>query len=93
MHQVQLDDQLYKEAERQARQAGFSTVDEYVADLLGHNHHVEADSLDDLFTGEVIADLDRISAQIKAGGKTYTLDEVDDHFDKKRKEWLQNHAG
>jgi hypothetical protein len=29
MHQVQLPDQLYQEAQRRAIEAGFTTVDEY----------------------------------------------------------------
>lgn len=88
MQQVQLDDRLYKEAQRRAAEARFSSVDEYVADvvnddLIGANGE-ETPNLDHLFTPEVIADLDRISAEIKAGGKTYSSDEVREHFAKKR---------
>jgi hypothetical protein len=97
MHQVQLNDQLYKEAQRRATEAGFSTVDEYVADVVSHDlvedNGDETPDLDHLFTPEVIAQLDQISAEIKAGGKTYTMEEVREHFEKKRKKWLQNHAG
>lgn len=87
MHQVQLNDELYKEAERRATEAGFSTVDEYIADVVSHDLHEETENLDHLFTPEVIAHPDQISAEIKAGGKTYTMDEVQEHFEKKRKEW------
>jgi hypothetical protein len=93
MHQVQLNDKLYKEAERRARDAGFGSVDEFVADRLESEFSEEQENFDHLFTPEVIADLDRISAQVKAGGKTYTMQEVDEHFEKKRQEWLRNHAG
>ena len=37
MHQVQLADQLDKEAQRRASEAGFATVDEYVADVVSHD--------------------------------------------------------
>jgi len=53
----------------------------------------EQENFDHLFTPEVIADLDKISDTIKAGGKTYTMDEVDQHLEQKRQEWLRNHVG
>jgi hypothetical protein len=93
MHQVQLNDKLYKEAERRAREAGFGSVDEFVAERLEIDFSEQQENFDHLFTPEVIADLDKISAQVKAGGKTYTLQEVDEHFEKKRQQWLGNHAG
>jgi hypothetical protein len=93
MHQVQLNDKLYKEAQRRAREAGFGSVDEFVADRLESDFSDEQENFDHLFTPEVIADLDKISEAIKAGGKTYTIEEVDAHLEKKRQEWLRNHAG
>jgi hypothetical protein len=97
MQQIQLSDQLYQDAKRRASEAGYSNVDQYIADVLVHdltnNDGNETPNLDHLFTPEVIADLDQISAEIKAGGKIYSLDEVQEHFEKKRKEWLQSHAG
>jgi hypothetical protein len=92
MHQIQLDDQLYKEAQRRATEAGFATVDEYVAEMLSRDPVAENEDFDHLFTPEVIADLDNISAAIKSGGKTYTLDEVREHFEGKRKQWLEARA-
>jgi hypothetical protein len=97
MHKVQLNDKLYKEAKRRATEAGFSSVDDYIADVLSHDlvpdNGNNSPSLDHLFTPEVIADLDHISAQIKAGGRTYSIEEVREHFEKKREEWLRKHAG
>jgi hypothetical protein len=93
MHQVRLNDKLYKEAERRARKAGFGSVDEFVADRLESDFSDAQENFDHLFTPEVIADLDKISQEIKAGGKTYTMEEVDEHFEKKRQEWLRKHAG
>ncbi|MDR3692748.1 MAG: hypothetical protein P4L46_25430 [Fimbriimonas sp.] len=88
MHQVQIADQLYQEAEKRARVAGFATVDEYVADALAADLHEEG--FDHLFTPERIAHFDRISAEVKAGGKTYTPDEVREHFRKKWEGWPEN---
>ncbi len=93
MHQVRLDEKLYREAERRAREAGFGSVDEFVADRLESDFSYDQENFDHLFTPEVIADLDKISDEIKAGGKTYTMQEVDEHLEKKRQEWLRNHAG
>jgi len=92
MQQIQLDDHLYKEAQRRAAAAGFSSVDDFVADVVGQTFQDDAEDQDHLFTPERIAELDRISAEVKAGGKTYTMEEVEAHFDEKRKKWLENHA-
>jgi hypothetical protein len=93
MHKVQLTDQLYKEAQRRALEAGYATVDEYIANMVSNDMHDETENLDHLFTPEVIAHLDKISADIRAGGKTYTMEEVDEYLAEKRHEWLRNHAG
>ena len=34
MHQIQLNDQLYEEAQRRATATGFSSVDDFVANIL-----------------------------------------------------------
>lgn len=93
MQQIQLTDQLYKEAERRAREAGFASVEEFVAERLLNDFSDEEDNFDDRFTPEVLAHLDKISDEIKAGGKTYTMEEVNEHLEMKRQEWLRNHAG
>ena len=91
MHQVQLPEPIYKEAQRRAADAGYSNVDEYVTEVLSQELAAESD-LDHFFTSERIAQLDQISGEIKAGAKTYTMDEVRQHFQKRREEWQQNHA-
>jgi hypothetical protein len=91
MQQVQLNDTLYKEAERRAAEAGFPTVDEYVADVLTQEIVDDTDNFDHLFTPQVISELEQISATAKAGGKTYTSEEVREHFRKKSDEWRANH--
>jgi hypothetical protein len=92
MPQIQLDDQVFQAAQRRAADGGYSSVNEYIADVVVHDISDKADNYDHLFTPERLAELDRISTAIKSGGKTYTIDEVREHFDSKRKEWLANHV-
>jgi hypothetical protein len=87
MHQIQLADQLYQEAQRRAINAGFTTVDEYVADVIAQDLELSHENSDHVFTPEVIGELDRISSAAKAGGKTYSPDEVKEHFCKRSEAW------
>lgn len=91
MHQVQLPERLYKEAERRAAEAGFANVDEYVAQVVGQDLAGEAEDFDSLFTPERLAQLDQVSAEIKSGAKTYTMDEVGEHFERRGDAWRQQH--
>jgi hypothetical protein len=91
MHHVQLNDKLFKEAERRAREAGFGTVDEFVADQLESDFSDEQENYDDRFTPEVVAQLDRISDDMKVG-KTVSTEELDKHLSDVREAWLKNHA-
>jgi hypothetical protein len=84
MHQVHLSDQLYQEAQRCAAEAGFSSVDEYIADVLSSGFDEAVDDLDRFFTPERLAQIDQAAAQIKAG-KSFTSQQVREHFDAKRK--------
>ncbi|HZK81705.1 MAG TPA: hypothetical protein VFC46_11570 [Humisphaera sp.] len=94
--QVQLTENLYREAQRRAIEGGFASVDEYVADVVSQDlvddDGSEPQNFDHLFTPERLAELDRISNEIKAGGQTYTVAEVREHFKQKRKQWLANQA-
>jgi hypothetical protein len=92
MPQLHLSDQIFSVAQRRAAEEGYSSVDGFVSDVLAQTLAPESDNHDDLFTPERIAELERISAEIKGGGKTYTMAEVDEHFQNKRKAWLANHA-
>jgi hypothetical protein len=84
MHQVQLSDQLYQEAQRRAAEAGFGSVDDYIADVLTHDFDDQAEDLDRFFTPERLAQVDRAAAQIKAG-ELFTSKQVREHFEQKRK--------
>lgn len=87
MHHVQLDSQLYQEAQRRAAEAGFDSVDEYVADVLRHDLE-DGENLDHLFTPERLAHIDRAAAQIDAG-LGIPAEQVRAHLAKRRDEWLR----
>ncbi|HEY3332898.1 MAG TPA: hypothetical protein VGK19_22890 [Capsulimonadaceae bacterium] len=59
--------------------------------LLAQLGTTTSDAIIDLFTPEVVADLRSIAADIEAGGRSYSMDEVDDNFVEKRESWLANH--
>jgi hypothetical protein len=91
-HNIKLSDQLYNEAQRRAREAGFTTVDEFVASQLEFDFSDEAENFDDQFTPEFLTHLDQISEDMKAG-KSVSTEEVDKHLADVRKAWLKNRAG
>jgi hypothetical protein len=92
MAQIQLADDLYLEAQRRASDEGFKTVDEFVARLVSQTIHDQSENFDYVFTPERIAELDQISAEVRAGAKTYTWDEVEEQIAKKRSQWLKDRA-
>jgi hypothetical protein len=89
MQQIQLSNDIYEHAKRRADEAGFKTVDEYVATVLIDEAVEDTPNLEHLFTPELIADLDRISAEVKAGGITYTWEDVQKNLADHRAEWIQ----
>jgi hypothetical protein len=93
MHQVQLSDQLYQEAARRAREAGFQSVEDYFADLVHKDaSEYDPDDLDARFTPKVLKALDAAMAEGRAT-KFYTPEEVDAHLDKQREAWLKAQKG
>ena len=91
MQQVQLTEELYQEARRRACEAGFTTVDEYVAEVVSHDLHDEPENLDHLFTPERLAHIDEAEAQIQAGNYL-TSEQLDKELAKQRAEWLRKDA-
>ena len=94
MHQVQLElsDQLYKQAERRAVEAGFKSVEEYAAGVLADDLAADIGNFDHLFTLERLALIDKAEAQINAG-RCMTAKEADVELARRRTEWLQsNHT-
>ncbi len=82
MHQIQIDDQLYQEANRRAAEAGVASVDEYVVDRLRHDFE-EVENIDHFFTNQRLAHIDRAAAQIDAG-QGISSEQVQEHFRRKR---------
>ena len=96
MPQVQIDDQVFKAAQRRAADGGYSSVEAYITDVVVHDltdDRDETPNLDHLFTPQVVTELEQISAKAKAGGKTYTSAEVGEHFRKRSNAWRENHPG
>ncbi len=69
MRQVHLNDRLYQEAQRGAEASGFSSVDEYVADVLSHDFQLDDENLDQFFTPERLALIDPSAADEEKGGR------------------------
>ena len=64
MPAVQLNDQVFKVVQQRASDAGYSSVDAYVADFLVGT---EADNIDQLFTTQRLAHLDTADSEINSG--------------------------
>jgi hypothetical protein len=92
MPSVQLNDAVFKVAQQKAADKGYSSVDQYIADILVSGSGEESDDFDHFFTPERVNQLRQISAEIKAGGRTYTMAEMEEHFESKRRAWLAKHA-
>lgn len=44
------------------------------------------------FTPDVIVDLDRVAGRVRAGAKTFSQEEFDEHFRKKSQAWRDSHS-
>jgi len=91
MHQVNLDDQLYEEARRRAEAAGFSSVDEYIADVLSHDFQLDDENLDHFFTPERLALIDEAAADA-AADNVHSMERLSDALSETRDAWLRDHA-
>ncbi len=91
MRKVQISDQLFRIAQRRAEEAGFATVEEYIADVVTQDAADDGENFDHLFTPELVAELDRISMAARAGEKTYSPAEIREHFRKKSEQWRTSH--
>ena len=90
MHAVPRPDSLYIEAQRVATASG-SSVELLVAEAVKIYLTDDQDNLDQRFTPEVIASLDRAAAQADAG-MVMTFEEYEAQFQLKREAWLTAQA-
>lgn len=86
MPAIQVASSLYEQTRIRAAEAGFASVDEYVAEILRDNV-VPVQNFDHLFTPERIAKLDQIVANIESTGHLLSEAEVDAHFKSRREAW------
>ena len=89
MNTIQLPDALYQQVRQRASAAGLS-VDQYVAEIVEFDVNAATESNDHLFTPEVVAELEQIHAEMKAGGKVFTPEEVDEFLRQKSLSWSGN---
>lgn len=92
MPQVQLDAKVFEVAQRRAADEGYASVDDYISDVVVQDSSNKAENFDFLFTPERIAKLKQVSDEVKAGGKTYSIEEVRHHLEEQRKTWLAKHG-
>jgi hypothetical protein len=88
MHNIRLNDQLFKQVQLRAAEAGYATVDEYIVEVLSHDIHDATENLDHLFTPERLAHIDRAQALIESGS-FYTGEQADLELANRRAEWLR----
>ena len=91
MADIHITDQLYARARRVAIARGFSTVDEFLEDVIQGECSSEIEYLDHLFTTEVLAELDRRVAELDSG-KSVSIKEVEQRIAAKRQQWLSDRA-
>ena len=91
MHQVQLSEQLYRQAERRAAEAGYTSVDDFVTDVVSQSLSGDAEDFDHLFTPERLEHIDKAAADIEAGD-FITSEQAKAEFARQRSEWLQKNA-
>jgi hypothetical protein len=92
-HTVQISDRLFRKAVRRAQEAGFATVDEFVADRLeselsGDPKNGEQENFDQMFTPERLAHIDKAQAEISAG-KGFTRRQAEAELAKRRAQWIR----
>ena len=87
MHQVQLEltDQLYNQVMRRAAESGFESIEEYAVGVITDDLADDTENLDNIFTPERLAHIDKAIAQVKAA-EFMTSDQVRAHFRKRFEE-------
>ncbi len=82
---VQLNDQVFKVVQQRASDAGYSSVDAYVSDFLVAT---DDENIDQLFTPQRLAHIDKADADINSG-KGFTTEQAEKELALRRAKWLQ----
>lgn len=88
--QFQLDDKHYEKALQRASAAGFESIEEYVADVVASELEEAPEDLGHLFTPARLALIQAALDEVRAGGRTYTIEETTLYLAEQRAEWLKN---
>ncbi|HTQ10155.1 MAG TPA: hypothetical protein VMI31_08805 [Fimbriimonadaceae bacterium] len=91
MRNVHLSDQVYQDARRAAKAAGFENVDLYVAEAVRKYLQTEVESEVGFFTPEILAEIDRGVDDIEAG-RTLSSEEVGASLARHKAKWLEDRA-
>ncbi len=87
MQSIQLADDIYDQAKRRADAAGFDSVDDYIAEMLSDDIHE-----DHIFTLEQLSMIDKSLAEVRAGAKINTPEEVEEMLAENRAEWMRKNG-
>jgi hypothetical protein len=89
MFEIRIPDHVYQQATR-AAQAHHLSLEEFVIEALELHAQDEPDNHDNIFTPQVIAELDAAAAEAREG-KNIPLEEFQAQRPQWRQEWLNNH--
>jgi hypothetical protein len=82
---VQLNYQVFKVVQQRASDAGYTSVDAYVADFLVAT---DDQNIDYLFTPQRLAHIDQADADIDSG-KGFTTEQAEKELALRREKWIQ----
>ena len=88
MHKLQLSisEEAYVAAQAQAKEQGYASTEVFLNDLLTKSLLDEA-NVENMWSPERIRQIKEASADIAAGGRTFTVSEVRDRIAEQRREW------
>jgi hypothetical protein len=89
MRQIQLTNEVVDQAKQRAVEAGFENVNDFIATLLNDydDFCLETPNLDQLFTPERLAIIDKSLAEVRAGARTFSMAEAREHLAQSRENW------
>ncbi len=90
---ISLSDEVYALTSQRAAAAGFTSVEEYIVNVLSEEHADESSEpepdLRHLFTPERMAKIEKAISEIDSGN-CYTDEELTVELSRMRQEWLNN---